>query len=107
MESVMYKPKKAFEGYKKNEIMGLTPVHLILKVFDYVIVNCKRRDLSKVLAGLTQLIAALNFDYKEISLGFFRLYRYCQSEARKGKFEEVVNIIGELRSSWAQAFKLL
>jgi len=106
MEAVAYKTKNAFEGYKKNEIMGLTPVHLILKVYDYVIVNCKRHDMSKVNAGLAQLIAALNFDYKEISLGFFRLYRYCQSEARKGNFKEVESIISELRSSWAEAFKL-
>ncbi len=106
MEAVAYKTKNAFEGYKKNEIIGLTPVQLILKLYDYVIVNSKRRDLSKVSAGLTQLIAALNFDYKEISLGFFRLYKYCQDEARKGDFEEVEYVISELRSSWKQAFKL-
>jgi len=106
MEAVAYKPKHAFEGYKKNEIMSLTPVQLILKLYDYVVVNSKRHDLSKVNAGLAQLIAALNFDYKEISLGFFRLYQYCQSEARRGNFEEVENIISELRSSWAKAFKL-
>jgi len=106
MEAVAYKMKNAFEGYKKNEIMSLSPVQMILKVYDYVLVNCKRRDLSKVNAGLTQLIAALNFDYKEISLGFFRLYRYCQNEARKNNFDEVHNIISELRSSWAKAFKL-
>ena len=106
MEAVAYKQKNAYQGYKTNEIIGLTPVQLILKLYDYVIVNSKRRDLSKVNAGLTQLVAALNFDYKEISLGFFRLYRYCQNEARKGNFEEVVSIIGELRSSWAEAFKL-
>ncbi|HUI29478.1 MAG TPA: flagellar export chaperone FliS [Candidatus Acidoferrales bacterium] len=106
MEAVAYKPKRAFEGYKKNEIMGLTPVQLILKLYDYVIVNSKRRDLSKVNAGLTQLIAALDFEYKETSLGFFRLYRYCQSEARKGNFEEVENVIRELRSAWSEAFKL-
>jgi len=106
MEAVAYRTKNAFEGYKKNEIIGLTPVQLILKLYDYVIVNSKKRDLSKVNAGLTQLIAALNFDYKEVSLGFFRLYQYCQNQARKGNFEEVENIIGELRSSWAEAFKL-
>lgn len=106
MEAIAHKAKNAFDGYKKSEIMGLTPVGMILKLYDYVIVNCKRRDLSKVNAGLTQLIAALNFDYKEISLGFFRLYRYCQSQTRKGNFEEVEGIIGELRSAWAQAFKL-
>jgi len=106
MEAIAYKTKHAFDGYKKNEIMGLTPVQMILKLYDYVIVNCRKHDANKVNAGLTQLIASLNFDYKEVSLGFFRLYSYCQNESRKGNFEEVENVIGELRSAWAQAFKL-
>lgn len=87
MEAIAFKSKNAFQGYKKNEIMGLTPVQMILKLYDYVIVNCKRRDEAKVKAGITQLIAALNFDYKEVALGFFKIYRYCQDRARKGKFD--------------------
>ncbi len=106
MEAIAYRPKNAFEGYKNNEIMSLSPVQVILKLYDYIIVHSKRRDLEKVNAGLAQLIAALNFDYKEVALGFFRLYRYCQDRARKGDFEEVSKVITELRASWAQAFKL-
>lgn len=106
MESIAYKPQKAFKGYKHNEIMGLSPVQLILKLYDFVIVNSKKRNYNNVSAGLTQLIAALNFDYKEVSLGLFRLYRYCQNQSQNGNFAEVEKIIGELRSAWAQAFKL-
>jgi len=101
-----FREKNAFGDYKKNEIMSLTPVQLILKLYDYVIVNCRRHDATKAIAGLTQLIAALNFDYKEVALGFFKIYRYCQDRVRKEKFEEVAELIGELRSAWAQAFKL-
>lgn len=106
MEAIAYKTKNAFEDYKNNQIMGLTPVQVILKLYDYVIVNCKRQDAEKVNAGLTQLIAALNFDHKQVALGFFRLYRFCQDQSRRGNFEEVANVIGELRTAWAQAFKL-
>jgi flagellar protein FliS len=106
MEAIAYRPKNALDGYKSNEIMSLTPVQVILKLYDYVLVNCKRHDAEKVNAGLTQLIAALNFDHKEIALGFFRLYRYCQDRARKNDFDEVAAVIGELRTAWAQAFKL-
>jgi len=106
MEALAYKTKNAYARYKKDEIMSLTPVQLILKLYDYVVVNSKKRDLSKVNAGLAQLISALNFEYREISLGFFRLYQYCQNQARKGNFAEVEHIIGELRSSWAKAFNL-
>ncbi len=106
MEAIAIKSKNAFQGYKKNEIMGLTPVQMILKLYDYVIVNCKRRDAEKVNAAFTQLIAALNFDYKEVALGFFKIYRYCQDRVRKGNYDEVVKLISELRSAWAKAFKL-
>ncbi len=106
MDTVAYSENRVFKGYKKNEINNLSPVALILKLYDYIIVNSKRRDLSNVNAGLTQLIAALNFDYKEVALGLFRLYIYCQAQARKGNFEEVEKLIGKLRSAWAQAFKL-
>jgi flagellin-specific chaperone FliS len=106
METIVVKSKSAFEGYKKNEVMGMTPVQMILKLYDYVIVNCKIHDAGKVNAGLTQLIAALNFEYKDVALGFFKIYRYCQERARKGEFDEVIELIGELRSAWAQAFKL-
>lgn len=106
METIAYKPQKAVRGYKQNEIMSLTPVQLILKVYDYIIVNSRKSDYGNVSAGLTQLIAALNFDYQDVSMGFFRLYRYCQNQAQNGNFDEVVKIIGELRSAWAQAFKL-
>jgi len=64
--------------------MSLSPVQLILKVYDYIIVNAKKSNYSNVNAGLTQLIAALNFDYKEVSMGLFRLYRYCQTQSQKG-----------------------
>lgn len=73
-----FKEKNFLQGYKKNEIMSLTPVQMILKLYDYVIVNSKRHDAAKVSAGLTQLIASLDFDYKEVAFGFFRIYRYCR-----------------------------
>jgi|YelNatPaOPRAMG01_1025707.scaffolds.fasta_scaffold00197_18 flagellar protein FliS len=106
MEALNHKSRNPYQGYKENEILNASPVQLVLKLYDYVIVACKKKDLQKVNAGLIQLITSLNFEYKDISLGFFKLYRYCQEQARKGNFEEAENIISELRESWAEAFKL-
>lgn len=106
METMTYRSQKAFSGYKRNEIMSLSPVQLILRLYDYIIVNAKRKNYGNVSAGLTQLIAALNFDYQDVAIGLFRLYRYCQNQSQSGNFEEVEKVIGELRSAWAQAFKL-
>lgn len=107
METLAYNPRQAYKGYKTNEIMSLSPVQLILKLYDYIIVNSKRQNYDNVSAGLTQLIAALNFDYQEVSIGLFRLYRYCQNQSQSGNFAEVEKIVTELRSAWAQAFKLV
>lgn len=106
MEAMTYNSKRAYSGYKTNEITSLSPAQLILKLYDYIIVNARKKNYSNVSVGLTHLIAALNFDYKDISIGFFRLYRYCQNQARNGNFVEVEKVVGELRSTWAQAFKL-
>jgi flagellar protein FliS len=92
--------------YLYNEIMNLSPVELILRIYDFAIVNCKRRDAEKANRALTELISALDFDYKDISLPLFKLYHYCQNEIRKGKFDNAISILQELRDTWAKAFNL-
>lgn len=93
-------------NYIENEILNLSPVELILKIYDIAIVSCKRKDAEKATRAITELIASLNFDYKEISLGLFKLYHYCQYEIRRGNFENAIEILKELRDAWAKAFNL-
>lgn len=98
--------QKNIHFYLENQILNAKPEELILKVYDFILVNMKAKNYSKANAGLVELIAALNFDYQEISLGFFRLYVYCQELIRKEKWDEAYSIIKELRDTWAKAFKL-
>ena len=93
-------------NYLYNEIMNLSPVELILKIYDIAIVSCKRKDAERANRALTELIASLNFDYKDISLGLFKLYYYCQHQIRNGNFEAALEILKELRDTWAKAFNL-
>lgn len=93
-------------SYIENEILNLSPVELILKIYDVAIVSCKRKDAEKANRAITELIASLNFDYKDISLSLFKLYHYCQYEIRRGNFDRAVEILKELRDAWATAFKL-
>lgn len=95
------------DQYQKNAILNASPEELILKLYDLIIVSIKKEDYRKANLALSELISSLNFDYKEVSLGFFRLYRYCQDCLYKQKPEEPLRIIRELRDSWAQAFSLL
>lgn len=41
-----------------------------------------------------------------MSTGFYRLYDYCKRCVLAGRYIEVINVISELRSAWAQAFNL-
>jgi flagellin-specific chaperone FliS len=55
---------------------------------------------------VSELIAALNFDFHDEAMGLFKLYRFCQDCLYKEAFDEALSIIGELRETWAQAFNL-
>lgn len=94
---------KKLQLYQRSQILGLDPVHLLLKVYDFTILNCKKNDVTKASKGLVELISALNFDYEEISLGLFRLYQYCMDKIKKGEFDEVVLILQDLRESWVSS----
>ena len=105
----------AFAGNKHNrtnqylvkEIMEATPQQLVLKVYDFAILNCQKQNLVKTNDALQVLINALRFDseeVKKVSTGLLRLYQYCQEEMRKKNFEIVHKILTELRESWITAF---
>ncbi|NIV15102.1 MAG: hypothetical protein GWN62_28775 [Aliifodinibius sp.] len=81
---------------------------MILKLYDYGIVSISKKDLKKANLVLTELIAALNFDYNENeeAMGLFKLYRYCQDCLYKNDFEQPLEIFKELRDAWANAFNL-
>jgi len=75
----------------------------MLKVYDHIIVACKKEDMEKATAGLVELIDSLNFDYEDEALRLLELYRYCLKNLKEDGFEQVTNILGELRKTWIQA----
>lgn len=97
---------KGISTYQENQILNLDPNELILKMYDLAIVSIKKKDISKVNRIITELIGALNFEYQDVSNGFFRLYRYCQDCIYQEKYEEALNIFEDLRETWATAFNL-
>lgn len=85
--------------------MNMSPGQLVLKIYDYAIMGCKLKDSSKVSKALVELISALDFGQGEIPAGLFRLYQYCMDTTKKGKFEEVLEILTELRKTWLVVIK--
>jgi len=93
-------------AYIEQEVMSWSKEKIILKMYDLFIVSCKRKDVPKMSKVLIELMGSLNFEYQETSTRLYRLYEYCQRCIFQKKFEEAMNIIQELRVTWAQAFNL-
>ncbi|MDH7603913.1 MAG: flagellar protein FliS [Melioribacter sp.] len=94
--------------YIFNQINNATPQELILKVYDFAILNCQKNDMLKTNDAIQVLINSLNFDdpaAKEISIGLLRLYQYCQEQMRKHNNQIVLKILTELRDTWVNALK--
>jgi hypothetical protein len=91
---------RKLKSYQSSQIMSLDPIPLLIKVYDFIILNCKKKDIEKSTKGIVELISALNFDYQEVSLGLFRLYQYCLDNIKQNKFDEAVVILEGLRDSW-------
>lgn len=93
--------------YLVKEIMEASPEKLLIKVYDFAILNCQRKDHVKTNKAIQVLIDSLRFDtdeVREFSIGILRLYKYCQDQTRSKNFDEAYKILSELRKSWLQAF---
>jgi flagellar protein FliS len=99
---------KRANQYVTNEIMNASPEELIMKVYDFAIVNSKKNNMLKTNEALQVLINALNFEHpaaREISAGLLKIYLYCQEQMRKQKNEEVTRILSELKETWRTALQ--
>ena len=92
--------------YKMQEVMGARPEQLTLFLYDHAVQGCKKRDEERASRALAQLIDSLNFEYEEVAAGLFRLYEYAMRRVKAGDFDVPLQILSELRDSWAQAIKL-
>ncbi|MDP2037981.1 MAG: flagellar protein FliS [Ignavibacteria bacterium] len=106
MQTGNYMMNKQVNKYLMNDILNASPEQVIMKIFSFAIQNCQKHDISKTNEALQVLINALNFEHpeaKEISIGFFRIYRYCQDQMRKQSYEIVYKTLTELKESWEAA----
>ncbi|MFH1196227.1 MAG: flagellar protein FliS [bacterium] len=109
MNTTMYSPSqnRTTDQYVIKEILEATPEKLLIKVYDFAILHCQRKDFVKTNKAIQVLIDSLRFDTEEIrsvSIGLLKLYKYCQEQNRKKQFDEAYKILTELRKSWIQIF---
>ncbi len=94
-------------AYLAKEILEATPQKLLIKVYDFAIVNAKKGNMEKANKAIQELISALKYDEEEakkISIGLLKLYQFCQEQMRKGDNGIVVHILTDLRDAWTTIF---
>ncbi len=93
--------------YLTNEILNASTQKLIMKIYDFAILQCKNKNLEKTNKALTELMNALRFDTDEVievSIGLKKLYEFCQDQMRKKNHDIVLEILTDLRETWNKAF---
>jgi len=94
------------QKYLIEQLNTMSPVQLLVKVYDIAIEACHRRDRKRASKAIVELISALNFDYGEIANRFFHIYEYCMRQVKAGNFEEAGQLLQELRDGWVEASRM-
>jgi len=116
----------AYQEYKKQSVMTMTPADMLIKLYDECLAmlqlgvmymdenNIEQRfeSLKKAREILCYLREILNMDY-EISQNLFALYEYyitqivdANTHVKKEPILEVIEMLTELRDSFVEADKM-
>jgi flagellin-specific chaperone FliS len=96
----MYQAAYRNQEYRDQEVMGASPLHLVVMAYDLAIRACEQQDFEKAVRTISVLRDALDFDYPEVSEGLFRLYQWCLDCIRKGDYASAMSVLNELRDAW-------
>ncbi len=95
------------QEYRNQDVMGASPIHLVVMAYDVAINACEQQDFSKAIKAISLLRDALNFDYPEAAVGLFRLYNWCLDCIREGEYPQALHTLRELREAWYTVEKRL
>ena len=91
------------DAYRTHQVMGASPAHLVLLLYDHVIKCMRASDTGGASKGIVELMGSLDLDYQEISGRLFSLYEYCLDLVKKRRFDEAAKIMLDMRQMWAVA----
>lgn len=92
--------------YISNDVLNASPEQIIMKIYDFAILNCQKQNMIKTNEALQVLINALNFEHpdaKIISIGLYRIYTFLQDQMRKQNYDLVYKTLTELKQTWETA----
>src|SRR5512146_881088 len=96
----MYQQAYHNQEYRYQEVMGASPIRLVVIAYDLAIRACEQEDFSRATKAISLLRDALNFDYADVSSGLFRLYQWCLDSIRAQNYVEALKTLRELREAW-------
>ena len=85
---------------RMHQTAGGASRHQILDLYDQGIEGCVKRNAEEVRAVLLELMAALNFDYEEAAIGFFRIYELSLHHTKAHRFDVPLHVLRRLRAAW-------
>ena len=103
----MYQQAFSTQEYRYHDIMGASPIRLVVMAYDLAIRACQQEDFTRATKAVSMLRDALNFDYADAAVGLFRLYQWCLDCIRAQNYSEAMRTLKELRDAWAAAEKQL
>ncbi len=103
----MYQTSYHRNEYRTQDVMGASPIRLVIMAYNLAINSCEQKDFAQATKAITVLRDALNFDYPEVSVGLFRLYQWCLDCIRQGDYTGAIHTLSELRDAWVQGEKNL
>jgi flagellin-specific chaperone FliS len=96
----MMKNAYGTKAYRNQDVMGASPIRLVVMTFDLAIQACEGKEFIRASKVVSHLRDSLNFDHGDAALGFFRLYQWCLDCIRKEDYESALKVLYELRETW-------
>jgi flagellin-specific chaperone FliS len=93
------------QEYRQNDVLGASPLRLVVMAYDLAILSCERKDFEKATRAISVLRDALNFEYQDVALGLFKVYQWCLDCIRQGDYNSAISALSELRDAWVQTEK--
>ena len=92
---------KGGSEYKKNEVLGASPLRLVIMAYDLAIKACDQKDVATAVKAISALRDSLDFEYAETAFSLLSLYQWCVDCIAEGDFLAAKNTLVELRDAWA------
>ena len=96
----MYQAMYRNQEYRQQDVMGASPLRLVIMAYDLAIRSCEVKDFEKATKAITVLRDALNFDYPEVSMGLFRIYQWRWITSAPAIMPPPRKALVELRDAW-------